>query len=45
MAFVNLLGLVQLLAGLVIGRVMRFLLAEKDHEECQRTLPAMASNT
>jgi hypothetical protein len=32
MAFVNLLGLVQLLAGLVIGLVMAFLLAERSHE-------------
>ena len=32
MAFVNLIGLVQLLAGLVIGLVMAFLLGERSHE-------------
>jgi len=46
MAFVNLLGLVQLLAGLVIGLVMLFLLAEKQNEGRERTTrPAMASST
>jgi hypothetical protein len=37
MAFVNLLGLVKLLAGLVIGLVMAFLLAERSHEGRERT--------
>ena len=46
MGFVNLLGLVQLLAGLVIGLVMLFLLSEKiDDERARATRPAMASHT
>jgi hypothetical protein len=46
MGFVNLLSLVQLLAGLVIGLVMLFLLGEKSDEGRGRTTrPPTASHT